>query len=46
LLLCVHLWLKTKTPTAVWLWGTENFVNESEPDRRAAQQQRVVQQQV
>jgi hypothetical protein len=34
----VHPWLKTKNPTAVWQWGSENLVNESEPDRRAAKQ--------
>jgi hypothetical protein len=36
--------VKNKNPTAVWQWGSENFVNESEPDRRAAQPQRVKQQ--
>jgi hypothetical protein len=37
---------KTKTPPPVWQWGSINLVNESEPDRHAAKQQRVVQQQV
>jgi len=37
----VHPWLKTKTPPPVWQWGSTNLVNESEPDRRAAQPQRV-----
>jgi hypothetical protein len=32
---------QNKNPTAVWQWGSINLVNESEPDRRAAQQQRV-----
>src|SRR5208282_6618401 len=36
--------VKNKNPTAVWRWGSINLVNESEPDRRAAQQQRVRQQ--
>jgi hypothetical protein len=36
----VHSWIK-QNPTAVWRWGSINFVNESEPDRRAAQQQRI-----
>jgi hypothetical protein len=35
---------KTKTPPPVWQWGSIKLVNESEPDRRAAQQQRVQQQ--
>jgi hypothetical protein len=35
---------KNKNPTAVWQWGSINLVNESEPDRRAAQQQHVQQQ--
>jgi hypothetical protein len=33
-----------KTPPPGWRWGSINLVNESEPDRRAAQQQRVQQQ--
>ena len=33
-----------KNPTAVWQWGSINLVNESEPNRRAAQPQRVQQQ--
>jgi hypothetical protein len=33
-----------KNPTAGWQWGSINLVNESEPYRRAAQQQRVWQQ--
>jgi hypothetical protein len=36
--------VKNKNPTAIWQWGSINLVNESEPDRRAAQQQRVQQQ--
>jgi hypothetical protein len=36
--------VKNKNPTAVWQWGSLNLVNESEPYRRAAQQQRVQQQ--
>jgi len=40
----VHSWLKTKNPTAVWQWGSINFVTQSEPDRRAAQPPRVQQQ--
>jgi len=36
--------VKNKNPTAVWQWGSINLVNESEPDRRAAQPQRVWQQ--
>ena len=35
---------KTKNPTAGWQWGSINPVTESEPDCRAAQQQRVQQQ--
>jgi hypothetical protein len=35
---------QNKNPTAVWQWGSINLVNESEPYRRAAQQQRVQQQ--
>jgi hypothetical protein len=33
--------VKNKNPTADWQWGSENLVNKSEPDRRAAQPQRV-----
>src|SRR5208282_2553521 len=36
--------VKNKNPTAVWQWGSINLVNESEPDRRATQPQRVQQQ--
>jgi len=39
----VSVW-QNKNPTAGWQWGSLNPVNESEPDRRAAQQQRVQQQ--
>jgi hypothetical protein len=35
-----------KKPTAIWQWGSENLVNESEPDCRTAKKRRVVQQQV
>ena len=35
--------VKNKNPTAGWQWGSENLVMQSEPDRRAAQQQRVQQ---
>jgi hypothetical protein len=34
---------KTKTPPPVWQWGSIKLVNESEPNRRAAQPQRVQQ---
>jgi hypothetical protein len=37
---------KQKPHRRFWRWGLINFLNESEPDRRAAQQQRVVKQQV
>jgi hypothetical protein len=37
---------KTKTPPPVWQWGSIKLINESEPNRRAAQQQQRVQQQV
>jgi hypothetical protein len=37
---------KTKTPPPVWQWGSINLWDESEPDCRAAQQQRVVWQQI
>jgi hypothetical protein len=38
---------KTKTPPPGWQWGSlKSYSNESEPDCRAAQQQRVVQQQI
>jgi len=30
-----------KNPTAVWRWGPIKLVKQSEPNRRAAQQQRV-----
>jgi len=40
----IHPWLKQKPHRRVWQWGSINLVNESEPDRRAAQQQRVQQQ--
>jgi alpha-D-xyloside xylohydrolase len=40
----VHSWSKTKNPTAGWQWGSINQLTESEPDRRAAQQQRAQQQ--
>jgi hypothetical protein len=36
---------KNKNPTAIWQWGSDNLANESEPDRRAVQQQRVSKQQ-
>jgi len=36
--------VKNKNPTAGWQWGPIKLVNQSEPDRRAAQQQRVQQQ--
>jgi hypothetical protein len=42
--ICVHPWLKQKPRRRVWQWGSINLVNESEPDRRAAQQQRVFKQ--
>jgi hypothetical protein len=45
-LIRVHPWLKTKTPPPVRQWGSLNLWHESEPDRRAAQQQRVRKQQV
>jgi hypothetical protein len=35
---------ETKNPTAVWQWGSINFVTQSEPDRRAAQPPRIQQQ--
>jgi hypothetical protein len=35
---------KTKTPPPVWQWGLIKLLNESEPDRNAAQPQRVQQQ--
>src|SRR5208282_4165103 len=34
---------QNKNPTADWQWGSINPVTQSEPDRRAAQQQRVQQ---
>ena len=36
--------IKNKNPTSVWQWGSINLVNESEPDHRATQQQRIQQQ--
>ena len=36
--------VKNKNPTAGWQWGSINFVNKSEPDRHATQQQRIKQQ--
>jgi hypothetical protein len=38
----VSVW-QNKNPTAGWQWGLIKLVNESEPDRRAAQPQRVQQ---
>jgi len=35
---------KQKTPPPVWQWGLLKLLNKSEPDRRAAQPQRVQQQ--
>jgi hypothetical protein len=37
----VHQWSKCKNPTAGWQWGSTNLLTQSEPDRRAAQPQRV-----
>jgi len=38
--------VKNKNPTAIWQWGSQILQTQSEPDRRAAQQQRVSKQQV
>jgi hypothetical protein len=35
---------QNKNPTAGWQWGSINLVTQSEPNRHAAQQQRVQQQ--
>ena len=36
--------VKNKNPTAGWQWGSINLMMQSEPDRRATQQQRIQQQ--
>jgi hypothetical protein len=33
--------LQNKNPTAGWQWGSINLVMQSEPNRRATQQQRI-----
>jgi hypothetical protein len=43
--LSLSLRLKTKTPPPLWQWGSQNLVIRSEPDCRAAQQQRLGKQQ-